>query len=149
MIVKNAFIIGIAALFLAFILSAIFHPLMDNYTISIIVISLFGVSLICIILGIMLGIIDVITHTKQRKEARREQEMDEKMKHEAKAISRLKNVFTEAGYSSDEVDEMTRLAVVILKEGTTYGDWASFGPTKLSTTIQSVMALKGKKPPLT
>jgi uncharacterized membrane protein (DUF106 family) len=72
--------------------------------------------------------------------------MDEERMREMNAITRIKNVFNEAGYSQSDIEELTKLAVVMLKEGTNDDDWTSIGPTKLMTTVQAAVALLGKKP---
>jgi hypothetical protein len=63
---------------------------------------------------------------------------------EINAISRIKGAFREAGYPPDEVEEMTKLAIVMLKEGTT--NWTNFDQIKLSTVVQAISAVR-KRPP--
>jgi hypothetical protein len=52
------------------------------------------------------------------------------------AISRIKKAFREDGYSPDDVEEMTKLAIVMLKEGTK--DWTDFDQIKLSKVVQAI-----------
>jgi hypothetical protein len=63
---------------------------------------------------------------------------------EINAISRVKRAFREAGCPPDEVEEMTKLAIVMLKDGT--ANWTNFDQIKLSTVVQAISATK-KRPP--
>jgi len=62
---------------------------------------------------------------------------------EINAISRIKGAFREAGCPPDEVDEMTKLAIVMLKDGT--ANWTDFDQIKLSTVVQTISAAR-KRP---
>ena len=46
----------------------------------------------------------------------------------------------EAGYDPNEANEMTRIAVKILKDWS--DDWTVMGPTKFAEVIQAVKALR-------
>jgi hypothetical protein len=59
---------------------------------------------------------------------------------EINAISRIKRAFREAGYPPDEVEEMTNLAIVMLKEGT--NNWTNFDQIKLSEVVQAISGTK-------
>ena len=109
----------------------------------VVVTSSFIVFLICTVIWFIL----VLMCGSAERAEREERIHEEKIKREANAISRIKNVFNEAGYSPSDVEKLTGLAVVMLKEGTTYGDWTAIGPTKLMTTVQAAATLLGKKPP--
>jgi hypothetical protein len=63
---------------------------------------------------------------------------------EINAISRIKGAFREAGYPPDEVEKMTELAILMLKEET--ADWTNFDQIKLTTIVQTISATK-KRPP--
>jgi len=63
---------------------------------------------------------------------------------EINAISRIKGAFRKAGYPPDEVEEMTKLAIVMLKDGN--ANWTNFDQIKLSTVVQAISATK-KRPP--
>lgn len=69
------------------------------------------------------------------------------MNREANASARLRDIFTQAGNSSAEVEDKTKLAETLLRQGKGY-DWTEFGPTKISEIVQGVEALKGKRPPM-
>ena len=55
---------------------------------------------------------------------------------EINAISRIKKAFREEGYTPDEVEEMTKLAIIMLKKETT--DWTNFDQIKLSIIVQAI-----------
>lgn len=101
-------------------------------------------SLAFLFIGFVMTATAYLTYVGEAKEEAKERE--EKMREEY-AISRLKNVFIGAGYPQNDVEELTKFSVVMLKEGTTYGDWTDIGPTKLITTAQAAATLLGKKPP--
>jgi hypothetical protein len=63
---------------------------------------------------------------------------------EINAISRIKGAFREAGYPPDEVEEMTTLAIVMLKEGSS--NWTNFDQIKLSTVVQAISTTKKRAP---
>jgi|WetSurMetagenome_2_1015567.scaffolds.fasta_scaffold327109_1 hypothetical protein len=69
------------------------------------------------------------------------------LNREANARKRLRDIFTQAGNSPAEVEDKTRLAETLLRQGKG-NDWTEFGPTKISEIVQGVEALKGRKPPI-
>lgn len=56
------------------------------------------------------------------------------------AVLKIKSTFIEAGYDPNEANEMTRIAVKILKDWS--NDWTVMGPTKFAEVIQAVKALR-------
>lgn len=55
-------------------------------------------------------------------------------------VLKIKSTFIEAGYDPNEANEMTRIAVKILKDWS--NDWTVIGPTKFAEVIQAVKALR-------
>jgi hypothetical protein len=55
-------------------------------------------------------------------------------------VLKIKSTFIEAGYDPNEANEMTRIAVKILKDWS--NDWTVMGPTKFAEVIQAVKALR-------
>jgi len=89
--------------------------------------------------GILCAIVGFIIISKMNKEYARE----EVQKREADARSRIRNIFTQAGYESAEVDERAKLAEMLLRERA--GDWTVFGLPELAPIIQAVDVLSNKK----
>lgn len=69
------------------------------------------------------------------------------LNREANARKRIRDIFTQAGNLPAEVEDKTKLAETLLRQGKG-DDWPEFGPTKISEIVQGVEALKGKRPPL-
>jgi hypothetical protein len=69
------------------------------------------------------------------------------LNREANARARLREIFTQAGNSPAEVEDKTKLAETLLRQGKG-NDWTEFGPTKISEIVQGVEALKGGRPPI-
>ena len=55
-------------------------------------------------------------------------------------VLKIKSTFIEAGYDPNEANEMTRIAVKILKDWS--DDWTVMGPTKFAEVIQAAKALR-------
>jgi hypothetical protein len=69
------------------------------------------------------------------------------LNREANARARLREIFTQAGNSPAEVEDKTKLAETLLRQGKG-NDWTEFGPTKISEIVQGVEALKGGRRPI-
>lgn len=93
-------------------------------------------SVILFICGFLIMFVGAVIHADSR-------EKEAKMRHEANARERIRNIFVKAGNTPDEVEKKTELAEMLLRE--TSIDWTIFGPTKLSEVVQAVEALRGKK----
>jgi hypothetical protein len=92
-----------------------------------------------VLVGILCAIVGFIMIGEMNKEYAREKVR----KREADARSRIRNIFTQAGYESAEVDERAKLAEMLLRERT--GDWTVFGLPQLAPIIQAVDVLRNNK----
>ena len=98
------------------------------------------------------GLIVVYLADKRSKQKLRLNENEIKSWHEANEIVpirkwdevitvlKIKSTFIEAGYDPNEANEMTRIAVKILKDWS--DDWTVMGPTKFAEVIQAAKALR-------
>lgn len=99
------------------------------------------------ILLILVGIISIIIALLIIKFQIIPMDKIEKAEKDEKATARIRNVFHEAGYSQEETEARTQIAVRLLKEGSKGGNktWREFGPTKLATVIQAANDLRDKR----
>ena len=63
---------------------------------------------------------------------------------QASFVFRIRSIFLEAGSNLEEAEDLTRIAVKILKEGSR-GDWSQTSSDELIKVIQAAKTLKGKQ----